>query len=87
MLQLITLILPFAGLAAAYYLLIYKSQPRGKKINTLHINIGDKVVTKGGLIGNIQHKSSEIIILKLYDGTLIEISNDAIEKIIEKESN
>ena len=45
---------------------------------------GDKIITKGGIIGIIQNRKENSFIITLHDGTQIEILKHAVISIIDE---
>ncbi|MCK4499148.1 preprotein translocase subunit YajC, partial [Candidatus Babeliales bacterium] len=85
LLHTLTLLLPFFALTASYYFLIYVPQhQQATNVTFSEIKAGDKIITRGGLIGTVHHKLTTTILVQLYDGSLIEITQDSIVKIIKK---
>ncbi|MCK4499971.1 preprotein translocase subunit YajC [Candidatus Babeliales bacterium] len=83
LLHTLTLLLPIFTLTVGYYFLIYLPQKAFDKIISLsQLKIGNKIVTRGGLVGIVHHKLAKTILVQLYDGSLIEIEQDSIVKII-----
>ena len=71
-------IIPFLALATCYLLLLYF--PPKKAHNLLKLNIGDKILTYGGIIGYVAKIEHDSIILELFDGSLIQVHPDFITK-------
>ena len=74
----IVTIIPFVALAISYLLLLYF--PSKKALNLPKLNIGDKVLTGGGIIGHVAKIEPEYIMLELFDGSLIQVHPDFITK-------
>ena len=75
-------LLPFCCLLAVYLLLFTPSKNRAAHVPATDVKIGDRVATKGGVVGYIAQINEHSIILENYDGSLVELRQDAIlEKI------
>lgn len=75
-------ILPFCCLLAVYALLFTPSKNKTEQALAAHLKIGDRVVTKGGVVGYIAKINEQSIILENYDGSLVELRPDAISEKI-----
>jgi preprotein translocase subunit YajC len=71
------------GLVVAYYFAIYlPAKLKNNEYSYLQctLRVGDKVVTKSGLVGSVFQVSKTLIILSLFDGTLVEVERESIVK-------
>ena len=72
---------PILGLGLAYYFGIYLPaimQNTAQAYLQQTLKIGDKVVTKGGLIGTVFQTSKKIVVLSLLNGVLAEVERECI---------
>ncbi|MGC8976144.1 MAG: preprotein translocase subunit YajC [Candidatus Ratteibacteria bacterium] len=69
-----------------YFLLILPQQKKQKLHKKMldELKEGDKVITVGGLVGEIEKIKDEIVVLKFKEGTKIEIVKNAISQIVKK---
>jgi preprotein translocase YajC subunit len=77
-------LLPLVGLLMTYYFAIYmpaKIENDAKIFLWYSINIGDRILTKGGLVGTVFQKGELFLIISLFDGFLAEV---ALVSICEK---
>lgn len=72
-----------------YFLLILPQQRKAKLHKKMldELKEGDKVITVGGLIGEIEKIKDEIVTLKFKENTKIEILKNAISQVINKKKN
>lgn len=73
--------LPFILIALVFYFFIIRPQNQQRKQLSEMINnlqLGDKIITKGGIIGIIESIEENSFIIKLHDGTKIETLRHAI---------
>ncbi len=73
-------VLPFVILALVYLLVLHTPQspqftPLAEKLTP-----GDRIITKSGIIGCIVKISAKTCILEVYDGSLIEMSLNAVSE-------
>ncbi len=81
MMQMIGQFLPFILIIAIFYLFIIRPQSQQRKKLAKMINNlkpGDKIITKGGIIGTISQIKENTLIIQLHDGTKIEILKHAV---------
>ena len=78
-------------LIAIFYFLLYRPQQQQRKKHQEFINSlkkGDKVVTSGGIIGEIKGIDEKTVNLKVAEGTMIKVLKSAISAPYEeKQSN
>ncbi|MCM8818090.1 MAG: preprotein translocase subunit YajC [Candidatus Omnitrophica bacterium] len=69
-----------------YFLLILPQQKKQKQHKKMleELKEGDKVITVGGLIGEIEKIKDAVVTLKFKENTKIEILKNAISQVIEK---
>lgn len=73
-------IAPFACLLIIYALLFISPNRSQKSLNIKELNVGDKVITTGGIVGHIAKINQKSIVLENYDGSLIEITDSAVRE-------
>jgi|GEM_PF-2955552 len=73
-------IAPFVCLVMIYALLFISPKKPQKSLAAKELNIGDKVITTGGVVGHIAKINPKTIILENYDGSLIEIADTAVRE-------
>ncbi|MCM8772850.1 MAG: preprotein translocase subunit YajC [Candidatus Omnitrophica bacterium] len=69
-----------------YFLLILPQQKKEKLRKKMldELKEGDKIVTIGGLIGEVEKIKDEIVTVKFRENTKIDIVKNAISQVIEK---
>ncbi|WP_456463974.1 preprotein translocase subunit YajC [Persephonella sp.] len=75
-------------LIAIFYFLLYRPQQQQRKKHQEFINSlkkGDKVVTSGGIIGEIKGIDEKTVTLKVSEGTMIRVIKSAISAPYEEE--
>jgi len=86
--NLISSLLPLVALFAIFYFLVIRPQQNQAKKHKEMISSlkkGDKVITNGGLIGEVVKAEDDSIKLKLNDeGVTVKISRDFIAKKIDE---
>ena len=81
-------ILPFILIGIVFYIFIIRPQSKQKQQLAQmiqNIKLENKVITKGGMIGEIEQILETSFIVKLHDGTKVEILKQAIISIINGE--
>ena len=76
-------------LIAIFYFLLYRPQQQQRKKHQEFINSlkkGDKVVTSGGIIGEVKSIDEKTVTLKVSEGTMIKVLKSAIAAPFEEES-
>lgn len=77
--------LPFILIALVFYFFIIRPQnQQRKKLNEMINKLmpGDRIITKGGIIGTINETTENSFIIELIDGTRMEILKHAVISII-----
>ncbi len=75
-------------LIAIFYFLLYRPQQQQRKKHQEFINSlkkGDKVVTSGGIIGEIKGIDEKTVTLKVSEGTMIRVIKSAVSAPYEEE--
>lgn len=70
-------LIPLVGLLMTYYFAIYipaKIENNNNVYLWHSINVGDKILTKGGLVGTVFQKGERLVVVSLFDGSLAEVS-------------
>ena len=83
-------LLPLIVLFAIFYFLVIRPQQKQAKAHKEMIGAlkkGDKVITNGGLIGEVVKPEEDFIKVKLNDDTVVKVSKDYIAKKIEKSAD
>ncbi len=82
------MLLPFALIFAVFYLLLIRPQKKKEQQRRAmldRIAKGDKVVTIGGIIGEIASLTDREAVLRLEDNTKIRITRSAVSRFAEGE--
>lgn len=83
---LIASILPFALVLAVFYFFIIRPQQQQQKARDAMLNAlekGDKVVTTGGIYGEIIELRDDTCILKVADKVQLKVTRSAVAKVID----
>jgi len=83
----LTALFPLILIFFVFYLLLILPQQKKQKLHKKmldELKEGDKVITIGGLIGEVEKIKDEIVTLKFKENTRIEILKKAISQVIEK---
>lgn len=78
----------FAMVAAVWYFLLIRPQQKQKKEHEDKINAlskGDKIVTAGGIVGNIIGIKENIAVIKTAENTKLEVLKSSISQVLGKE--
>ncbi len=76
-------------LIGIFYFLLYRPQQQQRKKHEEFINNlkkGNKVITSGGIIGEIKSISDKTVTLKVSEGTMIKVLKTAIANYYQEES-
>ncbi len=86
--QTLTLIIPLALLALVFYFFIYRPQKKQEKETAdmrASLDIGDVIVTTGGIVGMVVKIKDDMILIETSgDRTKIQIQKWAINSVIER---
>ncbi len=77
----ITGLLPIVGMIAIFYFLIIRPQQKQqKKLREMRgsLQIGDRVVTSGGIHGVIKNHRNDIMTVKIADGVKIDVDRSSL---------
>jgi preprotein translocase subunit YajC len=83
----LTSLLPFIVLfAILYFLIILPQQRQAKAHKTMlsELKKGDKVLTSGGLVGEITNIDDDFIKIKLNDNVIVKIAREYIAKKLDE---
>ena len=85
MVQLITLVLLFAGM---YFLVIAPQQQKQKEQDKLikELKKGDEVITIGGIYGTIVELTDDTASLRIADKVIVQVQRSAIHGKVEKKA-
>lgn len=81
-----TIIYIVALFALLYFLMIRPQQQRQKKHQEMlrGLNVNDRVVTAGGILGTVVKVKEDTFVLRISDGVRIEVLKTAIGQVREK---
>jgi preprotein translocase subunit YajC len=74
-------LLPFILIAVIFYFFIIRPQSKQRQALAQmikNLKIGDKIATKGGIIGIVSQINETTFIIQLHDGTKMEILKQAV---------
>ncbi len=77
-------------LIAIFYFLLYRPQQQQKKKHEeflKNLKKGDKVVTSGGIIGEVKQITDKTVTLKVSEGTMIKVLKSAIASQYKEEES
>ncbi|MDR3346492.1 MAG: preprotein translocase subunit YajC [Campylobacteraceae bacterium] len=83
----LTSLLPLIVLFAIFYFLIILPQQRqakAHKLMLLELKKGDKVITSGGLVGEVANVDENFIKIKLSDDVIVKVVREHISKKIDE---
>lgn len=83
-------LLPLLVLFAIFYFLLIRpqqKQAREHKEMIASLKKGDKIVTAGGLIAEVQKVEDEFFYIKLNDETVVKLSKDFVHKKLDLTTN
>ncbi|MCK4304268.1 MAG: preprotein translocase subunit YajC [Candidatus Eisenbacteria sp.] len=87
----LTMLVPFVLIFVIFYLLIIRPQQKRQKSHQQMLDSvknGDRVITTGGLIGNVvgikEEDGVKVLVLKIAEDTKVEISRGHLQQIILK---
>jgi preprotein translocase subunit YajC len=81
-----SLILYFALLALAFYVLVIRpQQQRQKQQRELMsaLKVGDRVMTASGIFGTVASLEADTVMLRIAEGVEVEVARGAISQIVE----
>lgn len=79
--------LPFILIFAAMYFLMIAPQRKKQKEHTKmldSLSTGDEVITAGGIYGEITNKKDDRFVIRIADGTKVEIGKAFIHALVKK---
>lgn len=79
--------LPFILIFAAMYFLMIAPQRKKQKEHTKMLDsltTGDEVITAGGIYGEITNKKDDRFVIRIADGTKVEIGKAFIHALVKK---
>ncbi len=79
--------LPFVLIFAAMYFLMIAPQRKKQKEHTKMLDAlstGDEVITAGGIYGEITNKKDDRFVVRISDGTKVEIGKAFIHALVKK---
>ncbi|MDR0408311.1 MAG: preprotein translocase subunit YajC [Campylobacteraceae bacterium] len=85
--NLLTSILPLIVLFAIFYFLIIlpqQRQTRAHRTMLSELKKGDKVITSGGLVGEVTNVEDDFIKIKLNDNVIVKIVKEHIAKRLDE---
>ncbi len=86
--SLISAVIWMVLLIAIFYFLLYRPQQKQRQKHQEFLNSlkkGDKVITAGGLIGEIKSIGDDVVTLKLSEGTIVKVLKTSITSYYNEE--
>jgi preprotein translocase subunit YajC len=88
----LTMLLFFGAIFVIFYLLIIRPQQKRQRDHREmleNVQTGDRVVTTGGLIGNVvgtkEADGVQILVLKIADNTKVEVARGNVQQVLVKQ--
>ncbi|MDO5575802.1 MAG: preprotein translocase subunit YajC [Fibrobacter sp.] len=74
--------------AIIYFLMIRPEQKKQKQRQEMMAGLkkGDKVLTAGGILGSVANVKDEVVMVKVAENTVIELTKSAVTSVIDKET-
>lgn len=79
--------LPFILIFAAMYFLMIAPQRKKQKEHAKmleNLSSGDEVITAGGIFGEVTNKKDDRFVIRIAEGTKIEVSKSFIHAVVKK---
>lgn len=69
-----------------YFLLLRPQQKRQKQVQEMlkSLKVGDRVLTSGGIFGQILGLKDDVVVLKIADDVKVEVSRSAVSQVVPK---
>lgn len=80
-------LLPMVVIFGAFYFLLIRPQQKKQKAHAALIsalNVGDEVLTAGGILGKVTGVSEHYAIVKISDNTEIKIQKSSVSQVVPK---
>jgi preprotein translocase subunit YajC len=80
-------LLPMIIIFAAFYFLLIRPQQKKQKAHTELVSglqVGDEILTAGGLLGKISGVSEHYAIVKISDNTEVKIQKSSVSMVVPK---
>ena len=80
-------LLPMAIIFGAFYFLLIRPQQKKQKAHTALIaalEVGDEVMTSGGILGRITGVSEHYVIVQISDNTQVKMQRASISQVVPK---
>ncbi len=80
-------LLPMAIIVGAFYFLMIRPQQKKQKAHTALIaalEVGDEIMTSGGLLGRITGVSEHYVIVQVSDNTEIKMQKSSVSQVVPK---
>ncbi len=80
-------LLPMAIIFGAFYFLLIRPQQKKQKTHTALIaalEVGDEVMTSGGILGRITGVSEHYVIVQISDNTEVKMQRASISQVVPK---
>ena len=80
-------LLPMAIIFGAFYFLLIRPQQKKQKAHTALITaleVGDEIMTSGGILGRITGVSEHYVIVQVSDNTEIKMQRSSISQVVPK---
>jgi len=86
MMNLVMIVFLFAGM---WFLIIAPQRKKQKEQQKMieALGSGDKIVTAGGFYGIVQSVKDDRVVIKIAEGTKVEVRKSAIEACLNKDAN
>jgi len=78
---------PMLAIFVIFYFLLIRPQQKKQKAHTALVsalNVGDEVITSGGMLGKITGVSEHYAIVKISEGTEVKIQKTSVAQVVPK---
>ena len=80
-------LLPMIIIFAAFYFLLIRPQQKKQKAHAALVaglNVGDEVMTAGGILGKVTNVSEHYAAVEIADNTIIKLQKQSISQVVPK---
>lgn len=82
-------LLMMAALFGAFYFMLIRPQQKKQKAHTAlvsNLQVGDEILTAGGILGVIKGVSDHYVIVKISDNTEVKIQKSSVSQVVPKDT-
>jgi preprotein translocase subunit YajC len=81
------MLLPMLIIFAAFWFLLIRPQQKKQKAHAALVaalNVGDEVLTAGGILGKVTNVSEHYAAIEIADGTVIKVQKASVSQVVPK---